>query len=40
MRIVRHPFVERDLIGMVDHIVDVTQGDIAAAALTPDNSSI
>lgn len=31
MRIVRHPFVERDLIGMVDHIVDVTQGDIAAA---------
>lgn len=31
MRIVRHPFVERDLIGMVDHIVDVTQGDVAAA---------
>lgn len=31
MRIVRHPFVERDLIGMVDHIVEVTQGDVAAA---------
>jgi plasmid stabilization system protein ParE len=31
MRIVRHPFVERDLIGMVEHIVDVTQGDVAAA---------
>ncbi len=31
MRIIRHPFVERDLIGMVDHIVDVTQGDVAAA---------
>lgn len=31
MRIVRHPFVERDLIGMVDHIVNVTQGDVAAA---------
>ncbi len=31
MRIIRHPFVERDLIGMVDHIVVVTQGDIAAA---------
>lgn len=31
MRIIRHPFVERDLIGMVDQIVDVTQGDVAAA---------
>lgn len=31
MRLVRHPFVERDLIGMVDHIVEVTRGDIAAA---------
>lgn len=31
MRFVRHPFFERDLIGIVDHIVDVTQGDIAAA---------
>ena len=31
MRLVRHPFVERDLIGIADHIVDVTEGDIAAA---------
>lgn len=31
MRFVRHPFFERDLIGMVDHIVAVTQGDTAAA---------
>ena len=31
MRFVRHPHFERDLIGIVDHIVDVTQGDIAAA---------
>lgn len=31
MRFVRHPFFERDLIGIVDHIVDVTQGDANAA---------
>lgn len=31
MRLVRLPFVERDLIGMVDHILDVTQGDVVAA---------
>ena len=31
MRIVRHPFVERDLIGIVDHIVSITEGDHAAA---------
>lgn len=31
MRFVRHPFVERDLIGIVDHIVKVTDGDVAAA---------
>jgi hypothetical protein len=31
MRIVRHPFVERDLIGIVDHIVNTTEGDYAAA---------
>ena len=31
MRIVRHPFVERDLIGIVDHIVSITEGDYAAA---------
>lgn len=32
MRFVRHPFFERDLIGIVDHIVDVTDGDLAAAS--------
>ena len=32
MRFVRHPFFERDLIGIVDHIVAVTDGDVAAAA--------
>lgn len=31
MRFIRHPFFERDLIGIVDHIVDVTDGDVAAA---------
>lgn len=31
MRIFRHPFVERDVAGMVDHIVEVTGGDVAAA---------
>ncbi|MDE4306259.1 type II toxin-antitoxin system RelE/ParE family toxin [Phaeobacter gallaeciensis] len=31
MRFVRHPFFERDLIGIVDHIVEVTDGDAAAA---------
>jgi plasmid stabilization system protein ParE len=31
MRFVRHPFFERDLIGIVDHILDVTQGDTGAA---------
>lgn len=31
MHFVRHPFFERDLIGLVDHIVDVTDGDVAAA---------
>lgn len=31
MRLVQHPFVQRDLIGIADHIVDVTQGDTAAA---------
>lgn len=30
-RFVRHPFFERDLLGIVDHIVDVTDGDVAAA---------
>lgn len=32
MRIVRHPLVNRDLIALVDHIIDVTDGDFAAAA--------
>lgn len=31
MRFVRPPFFERDLIGIVDHIVEVTQGDTGAA---------
>ena len=31
MRIIRHPFVERDLIGIVEHIVSITEGDYAAA---------
>ena len=31
MHFVRHPFFERDLIGIVDHIVEITDGDIAAA---------
>lgn len=32
MRFVRHPFFERDLIGIVDHIVEGTDGDVAAAS--------
>ena len=32
MRFIRHPFFERDLIGIVDHIVEVTDGDLAAAS--------
>lgn len=32
MRQVRHPLVERDLRGLVDHIVQVTRGDFEAAA--------
>jgi plasmid stabilization system protein ParE len=32
MRFVRHPFFERDIIGIVDHIVEVTDGDVAAAS--------
>lgn len=31
MRFVRHPFFGRDLIGIVDHIAEVTGGDLAAA---------
>jgi plasmid stabilization system protein ParE len=32
MRQSRHPLVERDLVGIVEHIVEVTQGDFDAAA--------
>ncbi|MFC3058569.1 type II toxin-antitoxin system RelE/ParE family toxin [Paenirhodobacter populi] len=31
MRLIRHPLVGQDLIALVDHIVEVTQGDFAAA---------
>ena len=31
MRQIRHPLVDRDVIGIVDHILDITDGDIAAA---------
>jgi plasmid stabilization system protein ParE len=31
MRQVRHPFVDHDLIGIVDHILAVTDGNVAAA---------
>lgn len=32
MRQTKHPLVEHDLIGIVEHIVEVTQGDFDAAA--------
>ena len=31
MRFIQHPFFERDIIGIANHIVEVTQGDTAAA---------
>lgn len=31
MRLIRHPLVKRDLLELVDHIVETTQGDFAAA---------
>lgn len=31
MRLIRHPLVERDLVGLVNHIVEATQGDVGAA---------
>lgn len=31
MRLIRHPLVGQDLIALVDHIVEMTQGDFAAA---------
>lgn len=32
MRLTPHPFVTRDINGIVDHIVAVTGGDVASAA--------
>ena len=32
MRQIRHPLAGRDLIGIVDHLVEATQGDFAAAS--------
>ena len=32
MRQSKHPLVERDLVGIVEHIINVTQGDFDAAA--------
>jgi hypothetical protein len=31
MPVVRHPLVNQDLIALVDHIIDVTDGDYVAA---------
>ena len=31
MRFIQHPFFERDLVGIVDHVAEVTEGDTAAA---------
>lgn len=36
MRPSRHPLVKRDLIGIVEHIVEVMQGDFNPAACTHD----
>ena len=32
MRVIRHPLVQHDLAALVDHIIETTQGDFAAAA--------
>ena len=32
MHVIRHPLVSQDLLALVDHIVEITQGDFAAAA--------
>lgn len=32
MRQIRHPLVGRDLTALVDHILETTKGDVAAAA--------
>ena len=31
MRQIRHPLVRRDLIGIFDHVLETTQGDLEAA---------
>jgi hypothetical protein len=31
VRQVRHPLVRRDVMGIFDHVLDTTQGDLAAA---------
>jgi len=31
MRQIRHPLVRRDVMGIFDHILETTQGDLAAA---------
>lgn len=31
MRVIRHPLVARDINALVDHIIEVTTGDFAAA---------
>lgn len=32
MRLIRHPLVNRDLVALVDHIVEATTGDFDAAS--------
>ena len=32
MRLIRHPLVNRDLVALVDHIVETTSGDFDAAS--------
>jgi hypothetical protein len=31
MRQIRHPFVRRDVMGIFDHVLETTHGDLAAA---------
>lgn len=31
MRLIRHPLVAKDLTALVEHILEVTEGDVAAA---------
>ncbi len=30
-RLIRHPLVRRDVIGIIDHVIEVTGGDLVAA---------